>query len=176
MTPAAYADPHTPSARGWSPRALRRRSGMQYAWMGTMASGQPQHGSLRVARRLRQACAGAMRMATHRGVVPLPCVPGSAACSWQAGHRRRGSLSGARSTAVDLSRRTQTLPWLPRLPMRRLTDAVLVCPGGLNARCRGRGRLWCAMQASHASQPGGWGRGPLLPCSQAKGAKGGRAG
>jgi hypothetical protein len=127
MTPELTTTP-TPSARGWRPRARGRRSGRPSSWMGTMASGKPQHGSLRVARPLRQAFAGAMRMATHRGVLPLPCVPGSDACSWQAGHRRRGSLSGARSTAVSLSLRNKTLSVLPRRPMLRLTDAVIRPP------------------------------------------------
>jgi hypothetical protein len=125
MTPELTTT-HTPSARGW--RARGRRSGRPASWMGTMASGKPQPGSRRVARHLRQAFAGAMRMATHRGVLPLPCVPGRDACSWQAGHRLRGSLAGARSPAVDLSRRTTTLPVLPRRPMLRLTDAVLRPP------------------------------------------------
>jgi hypothetical protein len=123
MTPELTTTP-TPSARGWRPRARGRRSGMPSSWMGTRASGTPQHGSRRVAIRLRQACAGAMRMATHRGVLPRPCVPGREACSGQAGHRLRGSLSGARSPAVSLSRRTTTLPVLPRLPLLPLTDAV----------------------------------------------------
>jgi hypothetical protein len=128
MQPGAYADPHTPSARGWSQRARGLRSGIHAPWLGTMASGQPQHVSRSVAIRLRPAGAGAMRMATHRGALPRPCVPGSAACSWQAGHRRRGSLAGGRSPAVDRCRRTPTLPVLPRRPMRRLTDAVLRPP------------------------------------------------
>ena len=127
MTPELTTT-HTPSARGGSPRARGRRSGRPASWMGTSASGTPQHGSRRVARRLRQACAGAMRMATHRGGLHRPRVPGSAACSGQAGHRRRGSLAGTRSPAVDLSRRTTTLPVLTRLPIRRLTHAVLRPP------------------------------------------------
>jgi hypothetical protein len=127
MTPELTTTP-TPSARGWRPRARGRRSGRPASWLGTMARGKPQPGSLRVARRLRPAGAGARRMATHRGVLPRPCVPGSAACSWQAGHRRRGSLSGARSPAVDRSRRTTTLPVLPRRPRRRLIAAVLRPP------------------------------------------------
>jgi hypothetical protein len=119
---------HTPSARGWRQRARGRRSGMPSSWMGKRANGKPQHGSRRVAITLRQAFAGAMRMATHRGVLPRPCVPGSAACSWQAGHRLRGFLAGERSTAVDRSRRTTTFPVLPRRPLLRLTGAVLRPP------------------------------------------------
>jgi hypothetical protein len=128
MKPGTYADPHTPRARAWSQRARGRRSGRPASWPGTSASGTPPHGSRRVARRLRQVLAGAMLMATHRGGLPRPCVPGSDACSWQAGHRRRGSLAGARSTAVSLSLRKKTLPVLPRRPRRRLTDAVLRPP------------------------------------------------
>jgi hypothetical protein len=119
---------HTPSARGWSQRARGRRSGRPASWMGTMARKKPQPGSRRVALRLRQTCAGARRMATHRGGLPRPVVPSSDACSWQAGYRLRGSLAGERNTAVDLSLRTQTLPVLPRRPMRRRTDAVLRPP------------------------------------------------
>ena len=101
---------------------------MPASWLGTIASGQPQPGSRRVAIRLRQAFAGAMRMAMHRGGFPRPCVPGRDACSGQAGHRRRGSLSGERTPAVSLSLHTKTLPWLTRRPMLRLTDAVIRPP------------------------------------------------
>jgi len=127
MTPE-HTTTHTLSVRGWRQRARERRSGMRASWMGMMASGTPQHGSLRVAILLRQAFAGAMLMVTHRGVLPRPFVPGSEACFGQAGHRLRGSLSGERSTAVDLSLRQKTLPVLPRRPMRRLTDAGLRPP------------------------------------------------
>jgi hypothetical protein len=69
-----------------------------------------------------------MQYSWNRGGFPRPLDPGSDACSWQAGHHLRGSLSGARSPAVDLSRRTQTLPVLPRWPRLRLTAAVLRPP------------------------------------------------
>jgi hypothetical protein len=172
MQPGTYADPHTPSARGWSQRTRGRRSGMHDSWLGKMASGKPQHESLRVAIRLRQAFAGAMRMATHRGVLPLPLVPGSAACSWQAGHRRRGSLSGARSTAVDRSLRTQTLPWLPRRPRLRLTDAV-IRPPWWHQRTLPRAGSPLVRPAGVTRQPtGGVGTGtfaPVLPGKRRQG-------
>jgi hypothetical protein len=127
MTPELTTT-HTPRARGWRQRARGRRSGMPASWLGKSESGKHQHVSRSVAICLRQAGAGARRLATHRGGFPLPCVPGSAACSGQAGHRLRGSLAGARSPAVDRSRRTTTLPGLPRRPLRRRTAAVLRPP------------------------------------------------
>jgi hypothetical protein len=76
MTPELTTT-HTPSARGWRQRARGRRSGMPSSWMGTMARGQPPPVSLRVARRLRQAFAGARRMATPRGGWPRGLLPPS---------------------------------------------------------------------------------------------------
>ena len=83
------------------------------------------------ARGWRQPACGrrsGMQYSWNRGGFPRPLDPGSDACSWQAGHHLRGSLSGARSPAVDLSRRTQTLPVRPRWPRLRLTAAVLRPP------------------------------------------------
>jgi hypothetical protein len=166
MKPGAYADPHTPSARGWSQRELGRWSGMHSSWIGKIASGKPQHVSRSVAILLRQALAGAMLIATHRGGFPLPFVPGSDACSWQAGHRLRGSLSGERSTAVSLSLRKKTLPLLTRLPMLRLTDAV-IRPPWLPQRTLPRAGSPLVRPAGFTRRPtGGVGTGtfsPLLP-------------
>jgi hypothetical protein len=172
MKPGAYADPHTPSARGWSQRELGRRSWMQYSWMGKMESGKHQHVSLSVAIRLMQALAGAMLIATNRGVLPLPFVPGSDACSWQAGHRLRGSLSGERSTAVSLSLRKKTIPLLTRLPMLRLTDAV-IRPPWLHQRTLPRAGSPLVRHAGFTRRPtGGVGTGtcsPLLPGKRRQG-------
>ena len=177
MQPGASADPHTPSARGWSQRARGRRSGMHASWMGKSESGKPQHGSRSVAICLRQAFAGAMLMATHRGGFPLPFVPGSDACSWQAGHRLRGSLAGERSTAVSLSLRTKTLPWLTRLPMRRLTDAVIP-PPWLPHRTLPRAGSPLVRPAGFTRRPTGGGgeRGYFPSGCRPKTAKVGRAG
>jgi hypothetical protein len=172
MKPGAYADPRTPSARGWSQRARGRRSGMHASWKGTMASGKHQHGSGRVAIRLRQAFAGAMLMATNRGVLPRPLVPGSHACSWQAGYRLRGSLSGERSTAVSLSLRTQTLPVRTRRPMLRLTDAVLRPPWWPQRPLPGAGSPLVRPAGCTRRPTGGVGTGtfsPLLPGKRRQG-------
>jgi hypothetical protein len=48
MQPGVYADPHTPRARGWRPRARGRRSGMPAAWLGTRARGQRPPGARRM--------------------------------------------------------------------------------------------------------------------------------
>jgi hypothetical protein len=147
---------------------------MHASGMGTMASGQPQPGSLRVARRVRQACAGAMLMATNRGVLLLPFVPGSAACSWQAGHRLRGSLAGARSTAVDLSLRTKTLPVLPRRRIGRLIDVVLRPPWWPQRPLPWAGSPLVRPAGFTRRPTGGGGRGYVLPCFQGPGEGKGR--
>jgi hypothetical protein len=172
MTPELTTIP-TPRAMGWRPSARGRRSGRPASWMGQSASGKPQPGSRRVALRLRPAGAGALRMATHRGVFPRPCVPGRAACSGQAGRRRRGAFAGERSTAVDRSRRTHTLPVLPRRPRRRLTDAVLR-PPWWPPRPRPRAGSPLVRPAGCIRRPTGGGRGHVLPCFQGPGEGKGR--
>jgi hypothetical protein len=171
MTPELTTT-HTPRARGWRQRARGRRSGMHASWLGKSESGKHQHVSRSVAICLRPAGAGAMRMATHWGVLPRPCVPGSAACSGQAGHRRRGSLAGERSTAVDLSLK-KALPVLPRLPRRRLTDAVLRPPWWPH-RPLPRAGSPLVRPAGCTRRPIGGGWGHVLPCSQGPGEGKGR--